>query len=58
PRGHRCGQTFRDTCIQIFQKKKKILPGVVANAFNPSTREAEACRFLIVLVQPVLYNNF
>jgi hypothetical protein len=30
----------------LFLKKKKNQPGVLVHAFNPSTREAEAGRFL------------
>jgi hypothetical protein len=37
-------------CLLDFKKKKKktknILPGVVAHAFSPSSREAEAGGFL------------
>jgi hypothetical protein len=34
------------SCIQTYLKSKKIKPGVVAHAFNPSTGEAEAGGFL------------
>jgi hypothetical protein len=32
--------------LAVYVKKYKIKPGVVAHAFNPSTREAEAGGFL------------
>jgi hypothetical protein len=38
-----CHQCFLQNCLQLKQMDK---PGVVVHAFNPSTREAEAGRFL------------
>jgi hypothetical protein len=33
-------------CYRVFQISSRVSPGVVAHAFNPSTREAEAGGFL------------
>jgi hypothetical protein len=41
-----CGTIF--SALKINLKKQNKKPGVVAHAFNPSTWEAEAGRFLRV----------
>jgi hypothetical protein len=42
----RCLETSGHDITDIFQQNGKWKPGVVVHTFNPSTREAEAGRFL------------
>jgi hypothetical protein len=45
--GHQVTETEQGwKIIQFKKKKKRMKPGVVAHAFNPSTWEAEAGEFL------------
>jgi hypothetical protein len=44
---HKPSQNFvQNILLYIYLVKKEIQPGVVAHAFNPSTWEAEAGKFL------------